>query len=133
MPYIPQRIYSVTRHTPSGSDDYIEYYQVAKDAECDNARRVMQFAENFAIVGAGAPIGANLVPWSNQVETFGTCVDNPEGCKVARVFQTDGTKLFLICGDAGRVAQWAAGQGVTLNSYTMLEGIFMSVFNCGRG
>ena len=131
MPY-NQRIYSVTRDTPSGSDDYIEYYQVAKDAECDNARRVMQYAENFAIVGAGAPIGANLVPWSNQVETFGTCVDNPEGCKVARVLTNEGN-LFLICGDAGRVAQWTAGQGVTLLSYTMLEGIFMSVFNCGRG
>ena len=129
MPY-NQRIYSVTRDTPSGSDDYIEYYQVAKDRLCDNARRVMQYAGDFAPFGAGQPIGANLVPWSTQVEVYGSCVDNPEGCKVARILQTDGTKLFLICGDAGRVAQWAAGQGVTLLSYTMLEGLFSSVFGC---
>lgn len=128
MPY-NQRIYSVTRATPSGSDDYIEYYQVEKDSLCDNARRVMQYSENFSPFGAGAPIGANLVPWSTQVEIYGSCVDNPEGCKVARVL-TNEQKLFLICGDAGRVAQWAAGQGVTLLSYTMLEGVFRSVFGC---
>lgn len=130
MPY-NQTIYSVTRDTPSGSDDYIEYYQVEKASLCDNARRVMQFAENFAIFGVGEPIGANIVPWSNQVEIYGSCVDNPEGCKVARVLTNEG-KLFLICGDAGRVAQWASGQGVTLLSYTMLKGIFRSVFNCNK-
>lgn len=118
-------IYQVFR-----ANNEVQIYSVANNAECDNVRRIMQFAQD-SFPGSEV-IGGSLIQWSTPSNTvfYGRCVDEPENCLVFGVHSFQTGRFTVVAADWGRARQWVEIQGGTLETLITMEGLFKGVLNC---